>query len=234
MKILSSLIALSVLAVATQATAALESIRVSATDQPKMPFLLLQRGVTEGRVILAIDISAEGKLTDHLVVGYTHEPLVRPIIEAIKVWQYQPARRDGVAIPAQLELTVTMSATGVVVSHTGMEIVETMMERMLGDRLKYRPSRLNEIDRVPARLNNISPKYAEEALKKGVRGKVQVHFYIDENGIARMPAVDNSDHPYLAEIAVEAVREWKFEPPTSKGNPVLVEASQEFRFGDGS
>ena len=69
-------------------------------------------------------------------------------------------------------------------------------------------------------------------MKQGVRGKVQVHFYIDENGAARMPAIDNSDHPYLSEIAVEAVRGWKFEAPTANGAPVLVEALQEFNFGD--
>lgn len=233
MKILSSLIALSVLAVATQATAALESIRVETTFLPQMPHSLLQRGVTEGRVVVAIDINAEGQLTDHLVVGYTHELLVKPVIASLTQWQYQPARKDGVPVPAQIELTVTISATGVVISQTGTEMVESFVERLFGDHLKYRPSRPNEIDRVPVRLNNVSPKYAETALKQGVRGKVQVHFYIDENGVARMPAVDTSDHPYLSEIAVAAVREWKFEPPTAKGNPVLVEASQEFKFGDG-
>jgi TonB family protein len=232
MKTLTSLIVLCSLAVAAQATAALEPIRIETTALPQMPFALLQRGVTEGRVVVAIDINAEGKLTDHLVVGYTHQPLVKPIIAALKEWQYQPARRDGAPVPAQIEVTVSMTATGVVVSQTGTDMVETYMERMLGDHLKYRASRPNEIDRVPARLNHVAPKYAQEALKQGVRGKVQVHFYIDENGVARMPAIDRTDHPYLAEIAVAAVREWKFEPPTAKGNPVLVAVSQEFKFGE--
>lgn len=234
MKILSSLVALSALAIATHATAALESIRVETNYLPQMPYALLQRGVTEGKVVVAIDVNAEGKLTDYLVVGYTHENLVKPIVSAVKDWRYYPARRDGVPVPAQMELTVTISATGVVVSQTGTEMVETFIERLLGDHMSYRPSRPTEIDRLPARINNVAPKYAEDALKQGVRGKVQVHFYIDETGTARMPAVDMTDHPYLAEIAVAAVREWKFEPPTVKGVPVMVEASQEFKFGNGS
>jgi TonB family protein len=233
MKILIKLIALSALVVASQATAALESIRVEATFQPQMPITMLLRGITEGRVILAVDISAEGKLTDHLVVGYTHKALVKPIVEALKEWRYLPARRDGIAVPAQVELTVTMMATGVVVCQSGTELMESFVDRIYADQLKYHPIRSREIDRVPARLNNSAPKYAEAALKQGVRGKVQVHFYIDENGVARMPAVDAADHPYLAEIAVEAVRGWKFEPATAKGEPVLVEASQEFSFGNG-
>ena len=231
MKTLSSLLALFSFAAAIPATAALESIKIEPTLQPQMPFSLLQRGVIEGRVVVAIDVNAEGKMTDYLVVGYTHEPLVKPIVEALKSWQYQPARQDGVPVPAQIEVTVSMSATGAVISQTGSDMVDAFVERILGDQLKYRSRRANEIDRVPVRTNTKSPKYAEDALKQGVRGKVQVHFYIDENGTARMPSIDSSDHPYLAEIAVEAVREWKFEPPTVKGTPVLVEASQEFTFG---
>lgn len=233
MKTLTGLISICALVVATQATAALESIRIETTVLPQMPPSLLIRGVTEGRVVVAIDIDAEGKLTDQLVVGYTHEQLVKPIVAALKEWQYQPARRDGVPVPAQVELTVTMSATGLVVSYTGVEMMDAYFDRMLGDPMKYRLSSPKEIDRVPVRTNTVSPKYAEEALKQGVRGKVQVHFYIDENGTARMPAVDHTDHPYLAEIAVAAVREWKFEPPTTKGHPVMVAASQEFSFGEG-
>jgi TonB family protein len=198
-----------------------------------MPQSLLQRGIVEGKVVMAVDISAEGKLSDHLVVAYTHEALVKPVVEAVQLWHFQPARQDGVPVPAQIELTVTLSATGVVVSQTGGEALDSFLERLIGSQLKYRPSRTDEIDRVPVRTTTVAPKYAEQALKAGVRGRVQVHFYIDQNGVARMPAIDQSDHPYLSEIAVAAVREWKFEPPTAKGSPVLVEASQEFDFGDG-
>jgi outer membrane biosynthesis protein TonB len=63
---------------------------------------------------------------------------------------------------------------------------------------------------------------------------VQVHFYIDEKGVVRMPAVQNGPHPYLMEMAVEAMKGWKFEPPTSRGRPVLVAAAQTFEFGGGN
>jgi len=59
---------------------------------------------------------------------------------------------------------------------------------------------------------------------------VEVRFYIDETGAVRMPAVDSDAHPYLAETAVTAVKEWRFAPPTHDGRPVLVAASQVFDF----
>ena len=72
-----------------------------------------------------------------------------------------------------------------------------------------------------------------EAEQKGVSGRVKVHFYIDEQGAVRMPAVPADAQPYLATVAIKALREWKFQPPTSRGRPVLVAAAQEFAFGAG-
>jgi TonB family protein len=87
---------------------------------------------------------------------------------------------------------------------------------------------------VPTRIVGDAPRYAVEAAKQGVRGSVAVYFYIDEKGEVRMPAVQTGPHPYLMEIAVDALKSWKFEPPTSRGRPVLVAAAQIFDFGGGN
>jgi TonB family protein len=59
---------------------------------------------------------------------------------------------------------------------------------------------------------------------------VVVDFYIDETGAVRMPYVTGRPHTLLANLAVDAVRQWKFEPPTRNGTPVLVHARQVFHF----
>lgn len=232
MKTLTLLYTLLSLAVATQASAAIESIKIDPVVTPLMPAALQQSGANDARVVVVINVNDEGKMTDNLVIGYTHRELVHPVTEALKSWQFQPARQDGVAVPAQVTLTVTFDREGSVVSYVGMDLISSYVERITGTKLEYRPSRTQELDRAPVRVNTVSPKYALEALKQGVRGKVQVHFYIDETGKVRMPAVESSNHPYLAEIAVAAVKEWTFEPVTSRGTPVLIEAQQEFSFGD--
>lgn len=232
MKTTTQLLVLLSLAVATQASAAFESIKVDPVVTPLLPAALQQSGTTDARVVVVVNVSEEGKLTDQLVIAYTHRELVRPVTEALKSWQFQPARQDGVAVPAQVSLTVTFDRQGSVISYVGLELMNTFMERITGTKLEYRPSRSEEVDSAPVRINTVSPKYALEALKQGVRGKVQVHFYIDETGKVRMPAVEQSNHPYLAEIAVAAVKDWTFEPVTSRGNPVLIEAVQEFHFGE--
>ena len=60
-----------------------------------------------------------------------------------------------------------------------------------------------------------------------------VRFYIDEQGNVRLPSVTGQPNAYLTEQAMAAVREWKFAPVTSRGQPVLVAAQQEFTFGSG-
>jgi TonB family protein len=65
-----------------------------------------------------------------------------------------------------------------------------------------------------------------------MRGTVEIQFYIDEKGAVRLPAIKYSDRIDLAESALEAVRQWKFEPPTRNGRPVLITAVQQFDFGN--
>jgi TonB family protein len=217
---------------AAQAGAAIESVRLEPDSAlPYLPASLQMNAFTGGRVVIAIDVSAEGKPTDWLVLGYTHEQLVRPCVEALQKWHFSPARLDGAPVPAQVEFTINFSVDGIVISSN---MLDEMFIRTLshdGDRFVYRTRFAGEIDRLPSRLAGPAPKYATEALRQGVRGKVQVRFYIDETGAVRMPSVDAESHPYLAHQAIEAVRDWKFEPPVSKGRPVLVAASEEFDFG---
>jgi TonB family protein len=67
--------------------------------------------------------------------------------------------------------------------------------------------------------------------QRGVAGSATVEFYIDESGAVRMPAVFKADFPELGHLLADAVRQWKFDPPTRQGRPVLVHASQTVVFG---
>lgn len=205
-------------------------LKIDVTAKPQLSPVMLMDGITEGLVVFAIDVDETGKLTDWLVLGYSHPALVDPCLQALKGWKITPARRNGQPVPVQTELTVNFSAEGVVISRTAATDVEAYMQRLFGIRRQTR--RLaGTPDATPVRVTTVAPQYAKEAEQKGVRGKVQVHFYIDENGAVRMPAVEESPDPYLSEIAIAAVREWRFAPPTARGEPVMVAARQEFNFG---
>jgi TonB family protein len=177
-----------------------------------------------------VSISADGELTDLLPIAYTHPGLVRTVSEAMKEWKFTPPKRDGVPVAIQTELTINFSAEGVVISRNAQIEVEQYLRQAFGHRLAMKRKSASELDAVPAMIAQVSPKYAKQAEQEGVRGKVTVHFYIDETGAVRMPSVEGDAHPYLAQQAVEAVREWRFAPPRSRGKPVLVSARQDFEF----
>ena len=222
----------------TRLGAALESLKFDPDDfMPSYPVTLLADGVTRGQAIIAVSVDADGKLADTLVLGYTKPALARSCLEALKAWRFTPAKLDGVAVASQVELTFDFALHGAVISTNILNHFFYDHFDHLGDgQFLYRIHGQSEIDRAPVRINTVMPKYATAAEKQGVRGRVSVRFYIDERGEVRMPAVSAGPdlNPYLIDAAVAALREWRFEPVTSHGRPVLVAASQEFNFSAGN
>lgn len=76
----------------------------------------------------------------------------------------------------------------------------------------------------------VPPSYPQEWASRGLTGPVTVNFYIDETGRVRMASCPAGTNSQLAHPALEAVRGWEFNPPTSGGRPVLVYARQVFNF----
>lgn len=230
MKTLFALLTL-LLVAASHAAGAVEHVAFNpANVLPRVPASLQMQAFTGGRVDLAVDVDASGAATDWLVLAASDDALVDTCLEVVPHWRFSPARVDGVAVPAQLEFAVNFTVDGIVLTSNMLDevYVRTISG---GTRVTARTRGMSGLDHAPARVSGSTPKYALAALQHGVRGRVQVRFYIDETGAVRMPAVDAGAEPYLAQRALEAIRDWKFEPPTSHGQPVLVVASEEFNFG---
>jgi TonB family protein len=208
----------------------LRSAKIIQTVQPVFPESLLQRYRNGGEVRVAISLDAHGKLGEWLVISYTDREFANAAVAALKEWEFEPARMMGEPIPVHIELTFNFEVKGVVVSLTTAETVDLLIGSVLGRQLAYAPCTLRELDRIPVPLNTVTPVYPTELGDRGVQGAVTVEFYIDEQGAVRMPFVVGRPPMALADLAVDAVRLWKFEPPTRHGNPVLVHVRQVFTF----
>jgi TonB family protein len=180
-----------------------------------------------GEVRVAISVDEEGRLTDHLVIGYTHEEFAKSAVLALKRWKYQPALVRGQPRASRTEVLFEFRDQGVIVQALPGAMDRRMMTVTFGERYVYAPCRLSELDETPEPVQVVKP-----AIKSDARTHhVTVEFYIDEGGRVRMPAVDRgSADDYFAAAAVVAVEQWRFKPPLRKGRPVLVRASQEFTF----
>ena len=237
MKVLSTLVICSGLTLATAVFGQFgpqvpewQSVKIVQTVDPVFPFPLTQQGLTRGEARVAVNTDAKGRLVEWLVVGYTRTEFANEAVDVIKKWAFVPARMRGEPVGTTIEIYFYFEARGVVVSTTTIDELEraTLFET---GRYVYQPCSLRELDRIPTPLTTVAPVYPSELARKGVHGRVSVDFYIDETGVVRMPAVSPRDNIELTALSLEALRQWRFEPPTRNGKPVLVKASQVFSFG---
>jgi TonB family protein len=71
-------------------------------------------------------------------------------------------------------------------------------------------------------IHRVPPTYPKEALAQGWSGPVELRATIDEHGAVReVEAV--SGPPVLSRAAVDAVKQWRYEPSLLNGTPVQVE-----------
>lgn len=87
-----------------------------------------------------------------------------------------------------------------------------------------------EIDQKPRAVFQSAPMYPAELRDKKVEGSVIVIFVVDASGKVLDPRVEKSDHPAFDKPALDAVRQWKFEPAVKGGKRVPCKMRLPMRF----
>lgn len=81
-----------------------------------------------------------------------------------------------------------------------------------------RPDKVYVLE-APMSIHQVVPVYPDELRHKGVEGEVELQFAINEKGVVQFVEVVKPLHPYLDYAAVQAIKQWRFEPPLRKGKP---------------
>jgi TonB family protein len=193
-----------------------------------------QLGITSGEVGVAISVDETGKLTDYLVIAYSHPKFADRAVDALKRWKYEPARIAGEAHSATAELAFNFETRGPVLVNLNLtSYIEMLNAQLRPTAYSYSACRLSQLDRIPTPTKVVQPGVPLAAKELTEKLVVTVHFYIDEQGRVRLPAVDRASSQSAEAFAAEAlaaVSQWQFEPPMSRGRPVLVSARQDFNF----
>lgn len=190
-----------------------------------------RESVYEGEARVLVSISEEGELLDFILLGFTHPAFGREVAEALPRCRFAPGRVRGEPATTRTPITVHFAQQGTVVSMTGGESLANYVAR-----LTTRPTYIGtvcagqKLDRPLQAATVVSPQYPGELRERAESGTVTVDFYVDAEGRVRMPATSATSHPSFARTAIGAVEQWRFEPPTSGGEPVIVHVQQEFRF----
>ena len=79
---------------------------------------------------------------------------------------------------------------------------------------------LADLDQKPRALFQRAPRYPQELRAAGRQGSVTVLFTVDTSGRVVDPKVQRSTDPAFEQPALDAVRQWRFEPGTRKGEAV--------------
>jgi TonB family protein len=202
-------------------------IAIQQTSELVYPPMMLYNAIYYGEARVVISVDEDGKLTDHLVTGYTNVGFAEAAVAALKRWAYEAARANGKARASRADVLFIFRDKGVIVQNLPGALEQHRTFGALQDRYVFKPCKLGELDLIPNPIQVVPPM----APKSSRVHIVTVGFYIDEEGRVRMPAVEREsvDDAYAA-AAVAAVEKWRFEPPLRKGRPVLVYAQQEFNF----
>ena len=67
-----------------------------------------------------------------------------------------------------------------------------------------------------------TPPVITPELRAKAPGTVKVVFVVDEEGRVQYPLVSSSSDPVFEQAALEAVRQWRFEPGRRDGKPVAT------------
>lgn len=73
---------------------------------------------------------------------------------------------------------------------------------------------------APRVIQRADPEYPVHLRQQGVTGMVTIQALISKDGLIQNPRVLRSTDPRLEPYALEALRRWKFQPGTLKGQPV--------------
>ncbi len=165
----------------------------------------------EGVVLVSVRADKEGNIEKIKILKSPHELLTEAAVEALKQWKYEPIFIKGKPMPIIFTVTMTFKLKDKEKEKeeeiTGFEKGAVVAE---GD---VKPPKL---------VKKVNPVYPDEARKEGIEGAVILKVRTDEQGSIEKIKVLESPHDLLSKAAIEAVKQWKYEPMLKKGNPVPI------------
>ena len=168
---------------------------------PAYPQEAVDAGI-EGVVVVAGVVKTDGMLRDlHVVSG--PPALHQAAIDAAAQYVYEPVMRGDELGEASTQVPVVFTLIG-----PAKVAPEVMAGRI---------------------LNSYTPPYPPEAIKQGVSGAVILHVLIGRQGEVKDVRVV-SGREVLRATAVDAVKQWRYEPYKRNGVDVEVETDVEVQF----
>jgi TonB family protein len=161
----------------------------------------------QGKVVIEATTNTQGQVVDAVVIEGPQE-LRAAALDAIKQWQYEPYMIDGKPMPVKF----------------------TVMFNFALDRKEeeQKPISLSSAQK-PKLIKTVNPQYPPGALKEHVEGIVVMEAVIDTKGLVKDVTVMEG-HDLLNAAAVEALKQWQYEPYLVEGAAKTVKFTVVMKF----
>jgi TonB family protein len=163
-------------------------------------------------VVLRVEVNKEGNVSQVQALGGP-AALTKAAVRAVSKWKYRPVVVEGDALVVSGEVLLTF--------RTGKR--PSVFE---GGTWPFRAVACT-IEGVL--LHRVEPEYPQVARVAHVAGDVIVKILIDKEGRVAEATVVRG-HPLLEESALNAVRQWRYQPYVLGSGPIPVEGEVTLRF----
>ncbi len=164
---------------------------------------LAKRAMVEGVVILNVRTDEDGRV-DQVNVANSKDPnLARAAVEAVKQWRYEPFYSRGRRYPILFTVTIRFQLSN--------ELDNNNRGRETGE----------ETPR-PKIIHQVEPIYPQRARHAQIEGVVMMKVRTDVKGNVESVEVIRSDSTILNQAAIDAVKQWKYQPVYRDGDPISI------------
>lgn len=211
-------------------------------EDPKYPKEARKRKI-QGQVVLQVTVDENGKV--NRAAGISGDlSLVNAAEEAVLKWVFEPFMQNGQAVSVQQNVTFNFDLNRKIGE---IELPLPDPKPLSASVVSYLPVRLrfskapppgvaSGVFRVgggvsaPRILFTHDPEYSDEARRAKYQGVCVLSLIVGPDGLPRDIRVARSLGMGLDEKAIEAVRQWRFQPALKDGTPVAVAINVEVEF----
>lgn len=202
---------------AVEITGDLKPPRMIKKVEPVYPEPARQARV-EGVVILGVRTDESGRVVK-VKIYKSKDPLLNDAaVDAVKQWIYEPLFIDEQAREAVFTVTVRFKLKS-------DKKTEKIVGGVVGGVIEG-----DAVSQAPRLIKKVEPKYPEELRKLGIQGEVVLEVTTDIFGKPSKIKVTSSESSLLNPPAIDAVKQWIYEPYLKEGKPVPVKFTVKVRF----
>lgn len=152
---------------------------------------------------------SENGIIEKVFFGKNNDETINQIVLAtISNWKFNPGKKDGKTVKSQYPMILWWETNQPINEDEFSTLVENM------------PGPIGGMYAIQEKI-----QYPETAKRSGIQGKVMIQAFIDENGKVIHAKILNGIGGGCDEVAVDAIKQTKFNPGIQNGKPVKVQVT---------